>query len=185
MMDLSTVARTKNIKLRFVEEEDAEFILRLRTDPSKNKYLSQTGSDLSDQIKWIHSYKSREKSNSEYYYVICDNDNERLGLVRMYDFKDNKQSFCWGSWILKQNSPVFAGIESAITIYEIGFDICGFHKSHFDVRKDNIKVLKFHRNFGAKQIGEDDLDFYFDFTSDDYALVRSKYSKFIKMPDRI
>jgi RimJ/RimL family protein N-acetyltransferase len=185
MMDLSTIAKTKNITLRFVEEEDAEFIFILRTDPSKNKYLSQTGSILDEQIMWIRNYKSREKINQEYYYVICSNDNERLGLVRMYDFRDKKQSFCWGSWILKQNSPVSAGIESAINIYETGFNICGFNKSHFDVRKDNVKVLKFHRNFGAKQIGEDEMNFYFDFTSDDYKLVKPKYSKFIKtsIPD--
>lgn len=180
MVNLSNVSKTKNIKLRFVEENDAEFVLMLRTDPIKNKYLSQTGSALNDQIAWIHSYKSREKNNSEYYYVICCDDNEQIGLVRMYDFRSEEQSFCWGSWILKQNSPVFAGIESAITIYEIGFDVCGFHKSHFDVRKDNVKVLKFHRNFGAKQIAEDELNFYFDFTSDDYASIKPKYSKFIR-----
>jgi RimJ/RimL family protein N-acetyltransferase len=179
MRDLSEVKRTKNIKLRLVEEDDAEFILKLRTEPTKNKYLSQTGADIEGQIMWIRSYKLREHLDREYYYVICDNDDEKLGLVRMYDFRDSEKSFCWGSWILKQGSPVFAAIESAITIYEIGFNICGFHKSHFDVRKDNTKVLKFHRNFGAKQINEDEIDFYFDFTRDDYEAIKPKYQKFI------
>lgn len=182
MINLSNVAITKSIKLRFVEEEDAEFVLMLRTDQNKNKYLSQIGSALSDQRIWLRSYKLREKSDLEYYYVICDNNNEKLGLIRMYDFKGKKQSFCWGSWVLTQNSPFVAGIESAITIYEIGFDICRFQESHFDVRKDNVKVLKFHRNFGAKQIGEDDLNFYFNFTVDNYESVKPKYSKFIKTP---
>ena len=64
MINLSIVAITKSIKLRFVEE-DAEFILMLRTDQNKNKYLSQTGSALGNQIAWLRGYKSREKSNNE------------------------------------------------------------------------------------------------------------------------
>ena len=65
MINLSIVTITKSIKLRFVEEEDAEFILMLRTDQNKNKYLSQTGSALGNQIAWLRGYKSREKSNNE------------------------------------------------------------------------------------------------------------------------
>jgi RimJ/RimL family protein N-acetyltransferase len=179
MRDLSEVKRTKNIKLRLVEEDDAEFILKLRTEPSKNKYLSQTGADIEGQIMWIRSYKLRENLDREYYYVICDNDDEKLGLVRMYDFRDSEHSFCWGSWILKPNSPVCAGIESAITIYETGFNICKFQRSHFEVRKDNLKVLKFHRNFGAKQVDEDELNFYFELTKNEYEMTKTKYQKFL------
>jgi hypothetical protein len=35
-----------NIKLRLVEETDSDFIIKLRTDASKSRFISETNSDL-------------------------------------------------------------------------------------------------------------------------------------------
>lgn len=60
------------------------------------------------------------------------------------------------------------------TFYELGFT-----QSHFDVRKDNIKVIAFHKKFGAIITGEDDENYYFKFTLEDYVKMRKKYAKFV------
>ena len=60
----------KNIQLRTAEISDAEFILELRTQTEKTKYLSQVENDLAKQQAWLKSYKQKEQNDEEYYFVI-------------------------------------------------------------------------------------------------------------------
>jgi len=171
----------KSIIMRTVEIEDATFIFEMRQNKNKAKYLSKISGDIATQIEWIKKYKIREKENKEYYFVIESKNNEKLGLVRIYDFKviNQKQSFCWGSWIVKDGAPKTTAIESALQIYEFGFKKQNFDMSHFDVRKGNDKVISFHKRFGAKIIDEDELNYYFYFFKEDYEKIRVKYKKFL------
>ena len=116
---------------------------------------------VESQKEWIKNYKQREKDKKEFYFLIESKDEEKLGLVRMYDFRND--SFCWGSWLIKEDAPKTTAIESALQIYEFGFYSLGFEKSHFDVRKGNDKVISFHQRFGAKIVDEDELDYFFNF----------------------
>ena len=47
--------------LKFVDEDDADFILKLRTNKEKSKYISLTNNDLELQKEWIRKYKDRER----------------------------------------------------------------------------------------------------------------------------
>lgn len=64
-------------------------------------------------------------------------------------------------------------------VYDFAFYELGFAQSHFDVRKDNLKAVAFHKRFGAIIINEDDEDYYFKFTLEDYVKMRKKYAKFV------
>lgn len=55
------ILKSKTIKLRFVNENDASFILSLRTNNTYNQYLSPVKNDIHQQKKWIKQYKKREK----------------------------------------------------------------------------------------------------------------------------
>lgn len=167
----------KNINLRTVEVTDAEFIYSMRQNQEKTKYLSKVTGTIESQIKWIKSYKEREKEQKEFYFVIESKDEEKFGLVRMYDFKGD--SFCWGSWLIKENAPKTTAIESALQIYEFGFYKLDFKKSHFDVRIGNDKVIAFHQRFGAKIVSEDELDYFFNFEKIDYQITKEKYKKYL------
>lgn len=126
----------KTINLRDVEISDAEFILELRCDENKSKFLHKTQNDLAKQIEYIKNYKSKE---NEWYFLIESKSGEQLGTVRIYDVINN-DDFCWGSWLIKNNAPTNTAIESALLIYEYAFYILGFTKVHFDVRKENLSV---------------------------------------------
>ena len=167
----------KNINLKTVEVEDAEFIYSMRQDVCKTKYLSKIDGTIDTQKEWIKNYKIKEKKKEEFYFLIESKKNERLGLVRVYDFKNN--SFCWGSWLIKENAPKTTAIESALQIYEFGFNNLGYEKSHFDVRKGNARVIAFHKRFGAKIINEDKLDYFFDYTKKDYEKIKEKYKRYL------
>lgn len=162
--------------LRLIEETDAQFVLDLRTK-EKAKYLSKTDNNLENQIKWIKNYKDREKSAKEFYFVIENRTNEKIGLVRAYNIEYNSATS--GSWIMIDNSPIENVLESNLLIYEFIFEYLKKDKLLFDVRKDNKKVWKFHKSYGAIQIDEDELDYFFEFTKSNFKEMKEKYQKYI------
>jgi RimJ/RimL family protein N-acetyltransferase len=149
----------------------------MRQNEDKTKYLSKIDGTIETQKEWIKDYKERENKNQEFYFVIESKKQEKLGLVRMYDFKD--KSFCWGSWLIKKDAPKTTAIESALQIYEFGFYNLEFEKSHFDVRKGNDKVIAFHKRFGAKIVDENDIEYFFNYEKSDYEAIKEKYRRFL------
>lgn len=149
------------VTLRLVEEADAEYIWQLRNDPRYNTHLSTTTGTADDQRAWIRRYKDREAAGSEYYFVVFRNsDNTRCGTVRLYDIHDGQ--FTWGSWILDENKPHKAALDSAILVYRFGFGELDLPLSVFDVRKENSHTLKFHDRFGSNRTGEDAENIYYE-----------------------
>ena len=171
----------KNINMRTVEIEDAEFIYTMRQIKDKVKYLSQINGTIDTQKEWIRDYKIREDKKQEFYFILESKDKEKFGLVRMYDFKkiNNLDSFCWGSRLIKESAPKTTAIESALQIYEFGFYNLGFERSHFDVRKGNDKVIAFHQRFGANIVNENDLEYFFEYGRKDYEIIKKRYRKFL------
>lgn len=152
---------------------DAEFILSLRTDAEKSRYLSTTADDVGAQRDWLGRYASIE---GQAYFIIEFND-EPIGTVRLYDAQGD--SFCWGSWILKEGRPRQAAMESALMVYAYAIDHLGFKACHFDVRKGNANVIKFHERFGAQIVEETELDFLFTLSLDAISKSRLRYTEFL------
>jgi len=136
----------KKINLRSADIKDAEFILEMRMQVHKTQFLSQVDNSLQKQQAWLKAYKDKEKVGLEYYFVIESKQAEQLGLVRIYDLRS--ESFCWGSWLIKDSAPLTTAIESALLVYEFGFGELKYKKAHFDVRKGNGRVIAFHKRFG-------------------------------------
>ena len=158
------ILESKNIRLRFVEDSDAEFILSLRLNDLYNTFLSSVSPDVEEQKKWIRKYKDDERNGIQYYFIIERLDGTPCGTVRIYDIRND--SFCWGSWILNENKTRYAALESAFLVYEFGFKQLGFKKSHFDVMKENKKVIQFHTRIGAVKTSEDEINYYFEITQE-------------------
>lgn len=166
--------------LRLVTEADAEFICSLRNDGKLNTYISKSTADVNAQKEWIRNYKNKELNNEEYYFIICRLDSQLpIGTVRLYDFKNNPKSFCWGSWILNENKTKYAAVESALLVYEAGFAFLGFDQSHFEVMKGNDKVHSFHLKMGAQKVSEDETNVYYIFPKNKYAENKMHYAKFL------
>ena len=162
------------LNFRNASIKDAEFILSLRTDKKKSEHLSQTTNDLDMQVDWLKRY---ELAVDQAYFIIEDKFGVSLGTVRLYD--QVEQSFCWGSWILKEGAPQSAAIESALMVYSYAIDHLGFHAAHFDVRKANENVCRFHERFGAKRMEETEIDFLYQINANEILAARSKYQKFL------
>ncbi len=162
-----------NLTLRLIQPEDADYVFGLRTDPAYNIHLSEVRGTAQDQRRWIDAYKVREAGLRELYYVIERRDGVRCGTVRLYDIE--AEGFTWGSWILDENKPRKAALESALLIYTIGFDRLGRKTADFDVRLDNEKTLTFHRRFGATETRSDDSDIYFTYPRERFSADRAGY----------
>lgn len=151
-----------SLVLRLIRPDDAEYVYALRSDPRYNTHLSVITGTTEDQRSWIKAYKARESEGTEYYYII-----ERLsnglpcGLVRLYDIEGDQ--FTWGSWILDENKPSKAALESAVLSFDVGFNILGKQKGLIDVRLENRRAIEFYRRFGMTQVQEDEQNIYFNY----------------------
>jgi len=151
------------VTLREVTESDAEFILSLRCDENKSKFLHKTEYNLENQIAYIRRYFSIP---NEWYFIILNKNGERIGTYRIYDVHGD--SFCIGSWLMMDGVSPQESFESDYLIRRYGFDVLGFKKIHFDVRKGNKKVIAYHKMVGAKIIGETELDYLWEITKEEY-----------------
>jgi RimJ/RimL family protein N-acetyltransferase len=164
----------KTIRLRDVDIGDAEFILSLRLDSNKNKYLSPVEGDVQSQREWITRYK---ESVNQVYFVICDNQDIALGTVRIYD--PIGESFSWGSWILRTGAPSTAAIESSLMVYLLATKHWGFRSAHFQVDKNNAAVLRFHERFGATRYGASGDSVLFQIDLDTIQRTIQRHAKFL------
>ncbi|WP_432380650.1 GNAT family N-acetyltransferase [Duganella sp. P38] len=169
--------RGNKLVFRDATVDDAEFILSLRTDASKNRYLSATSSDVQQQRDWLARYAA---DDNQIYFIICALDGRPVGTVRLYDQQGD--SFCWGSWIKSDDAPGGFGIESALIIYAYALQL-GFQRAHFQVSKGNDGVISFHQRFGAVETAENDVEFHYEMSNAAIHGALAQYRKFL--PDGI
>jgi RimJ/RimL family protein N-acetyltransferase len=166
--------RGHKLMFRDATQEDAEFILSLRTDELKNRYLSATSSDVRQQRDWLARYAA---DDSQIYFIICKLDGgQPVGTVRLYDQQGD--SFCWGSWIKSEEAPSGFGVESALIIYDYALQL-GFQRAHFQVSKGNDGVISFHLRFGAVQVAEFDTEYHYEMSNEAIHGAMAQYRKFL------
>jgi len=166
-----------NIKLRFVEPEDAAFILNLRTNEKLGRHISKTHPDLNAQIDWINHYKEREKQDLEYYFMAIGSDGQRWGTTRLSELDGD--AFELGSWLFDPNAPTGVAIKADIITREIGFDILGFNYCKFNVRRLNKNVLKYHIAYKPEILNEDDVNINFRLDAISFKKHRDKLIKLL------
>lgn len=161
------------VSLRSVEESDAEIILKWRTDENISKYLHKVDNDIEKQKNWIREQRIRE---GDYYFMIIDKENNPVGTISLYNIDYEKKEGVFGRWICL--SPIFA-IESAILIYEFGFECLSLNRIISKTVSNNIPVINFHKRFGASYVKDKikEGDFYlteYEILKDNYSLIKEK-----------
>ena len=131
--------------LRPVRDDDAAFIVGLRSDPELGRWLNPTSPKVEDQLAWLARYYERP---GDYYFVI-----ERLstgaaeGLIGLYDIEDGEAE--WGRWLLKPGS--LAAVESAALIYRCAFEQLGLDAVCCRTLAANERVVSFHDSCGITE----------------------------------
>lgn len=150
---------------RLVNEKDAEFIIQLRSDNKRSRFIHATDSDVNTQIKWIKEYKNRQFEGKEYYFIY-DIDDIPFGVNRIYDIQVDHCTE--GSWVCMPIEDSSKSISSALIIRDIIFEVFGFDYDYFNVSVGNNKVKKFHIISGATIIEETPEEYLFKLTREDY-----------------
>ena len=143
--------------LRDADVGDAEFIVRLRTDPQKRRFISATSPAIAPQIAWLTQYA---RTPGEAYFIAEDMCGDKVGTIRLYDPVDD--GFCFGSWIMKEGAPINCAAESLLMVYHYALDVLGFNRSYFAVRKENRSVWRFMERFGGVRTRETDIDYWYE-----------------------
>lgn len=131
-------------RLRPVNDSDASFICRLRTDGYLNRFLHASSPRIEDQLEWLGRYYDRP---DDYYFVV-----EALatgaseGVISIYDVEAHGKRGEWGRWILRPKS--LAAIESAWLIYRVAFDRIGLEEVYCRTVAANTAVVSFHDSCG-------------------------------------
>lgn len=165
----------RTLIFRNVEVADAAFILSLRTNIKKSKFLMPVSPELDRQVAWIEDY---EHKTDQAYFIIETNAGTPLGAVRLYDAAGD--SFCWGSWVLKDGAPHSAAIESALMVYSYATDHLGFRAAHqLNVCKGHENMCRFHESFGAERVGETESFYVYQISLEGINAIRSKLKMYL------
>jgi RimJ/RimL family protein N-acetyltransferase len=143
--------------LRNADISDADFILDLRTDAKKRRFISPTSPELLQQIAWLEQYA---QSQDQAYFVAEDLQGDKVGTFRIYDPVGD--SFCIGSWIMREGVPAPYAVESLVMLYRYALVELGFSRSYFAVRKANRSVWRFMERSSAVRTGETDIDYLYE-----------------------
>ncbi len=149
------------LHVRLVRVEDAEFIVKLRTNERNARFIHVTNSNIAIQQEWIRDYKIRETKGEDYYFIFYF-ENKPVGVIRIYDIDYRKKKATAGSWVCESDLPLQIPICILIICREIMFDSLGMEKDCFEVRKGNKQVQRTHKMMGAEIVAEDNLNYYFE-----------------------
>lgn len=167
---------------RFVEEEDAAFIVQLRTDSILSRFLHATDSSVEKQKEWIRGYKVRERKGEDYYFIFFK-DCKPVGLNRIYSIHGT--TFTTGSWLFSPKAPFECSIAASIMIRDLAFEEMGFElEDGYDgVHVNNKQVYKFNKLIGLKETrrykSEDGEFICMQLTKKDYENNKVKLLKYI------
>lgn len=168
-----------NIKLSTVKEEDALFIIALRTDLMRSRFIYSTNSDVELQKEWIRSYKKREAVKEEFYFIATDENGERFATYRVYNFEDDICEI--GSWVSKPNyNNAVNSIKVDIIMKEFVFETLQFEQLKFEVNKKNTSVIKYHKLFAPDIVNETTENYFFVLHKENFEKKRKQIFRNIK-----
>ena len=165
------------LKVRFVQETDADFIIKLRTDKLLSRYIHSTDSSVETQKEWIRKYKERESQGLEYYFIFYYGETP-IGLERIYNMTPD--TFTHGSLVFSPISPIGSSVKADIITREVGFSILNKEINLFDVSKGNNDVIAYHKRYRPVMISEDEEGYHYSLSKDNFEKYKSIYKKIFK-----
>lgn len=163
------------INVRLVTEEDAEFIVNLRTDSKRAAYISSTDTDLEKQKEWIRAYKIREAAGEEIYLHITS-ENKPCGVIRLYNIRDKR--FEVGSIVMMPGTSAACVLATTLVAKEIAFEMLGLEIEKSNTYAANKHVVKFQKSWGKTLVGtnvdEVGENLEFRLTKEDFLKIKPK-----------
>ena len=124
-------------RLRPARLDDAAFIVDLRTQPGRNRFINTTSSDVAAQQDWLRRYFER---SFDYYFVIEHvTSGEREGTLGIYAVNEEERSAEWGRWMVRPESK--AAVASCCLAFDLAFGEMDLEMLHSYVAAENEEVI--------------------------------------------
>lgn len=149
LIDTDFVYEKYGLRARLVQESDAEFIYKLRSNATKSRYIHDIKGGVENQIEWIRNYKQREEEGTDYYFIFYRGD-VPVGLNRIYSI--HEKTYTGGSWVMADEATMEEVIACPIMMREIAFEVVGMEiEDDYDAcHVDNKKVIRYNKMSGMK-----------------------------------
>ena len=159
--------------VRFVIETDADFIVKIRTNPKLSQYINHTEPDIEKQKQWIRAYKERENRGEEYYFMFEKPLGIRIGVCRIYNISTN--DFTVGSWVFSSDAPIGSAILADIITREIAYELFPGKSYLSDVRKNNVNVNKYLAVYKSEIIKENEETIYYTCSQENFEKHKKQF----------
>ena len=73
----------KTVRLRSVEERDADVTFRMRSDPEKSRFFHAADGTVENQLEYIKKQRLKE---GDYLFLIEDKEGNAIGMKGLYNY---------------------------------------------------------------------------------------------------
>lgn len=134
-----------SVRLRSVQEDDAEVTFRMRTDPEKIRYIHKNNGTVEDQRNYI---KRQRKLDGDYLFMIEDLKGNPIGMKGVYNYDPVAKTVETGRFI-GYGSQV-QNMEALKLGFDFAFDVLGVKEIHMGALENNTVMLGIQKRFGVK-----------------------------------
>lgn len=169
------VLEGRTVRLRSIEERDAEASYRMRIDPEKSRYIHQDKGTVEDQRRYILA--QREKPG-DYYFIVEDLQGVPIGLKAICDYDAEKKTAESGRFI--GCGSQIQNMEALMMGFDFAFNVLKVKRVIMSALEGNTWMLGIQKKFGAKythrhhEEGMPYDNLYSMLTAEDYASTRPK-----------
>lgn len=137
----------KFVILKSITLDDAEFSYNLRKDPRFINIMGQSAKDLEAQKKFI---EWQQKQPGDYYFVVYNNKNEKIGLIGVYDIQGD---CCETGREINIGEP-YETMEAEILLCDFCINILQLKTKIGVIYKNNKKQIDLQRQLGLDPVRE-------------------------------
>lgn len=137
---------TESRRYRPVQLSDAEFIVKLRTQPHAQRVLHSTSSDIDKQRDWIRQYLQR---NNDYYWIIENLDGEPIGTTSLYNYNAEMNQIESGRWVQIPDSGT-GSLSGHVLFKDFAYNVLRVNRVVCDTAIINKQVIKYHQFLGER-----------------------------------
>lgn len=138
------------VRLRPVEESDAEITYKMRSDPDKTKFVHRSTGSVLDQLNYIQKQRVLP---GDYLFIVEDFDGNPIGMKGVYNFNE-KERTCETGRFIGYGSQI-QNIEALKLSFDFAFEILKVEQIYMAALEENSIMLSIQKRFGVEYIGRE------------------------------
>lgn len=143
VISANSCIHTNRLILRMIDEHDASFIYKLRSDEMVNKHLERKRAlDQNEAVQFINMIKDAVKDGKSFYWIICLKEgNLPVGTICLWNFSTDHRKAEIGYELLTDFQKKGYMNESIKTIIKYAFQSLQIKALEAVVKEENIASI--------------------------------------------